>query len=1263
MNRRKTGAEIPLPVFSCSWTFMYHRSLLHKFATTYISTRCDSFKHDMIDIVFDKGVQPRMHSFEDQINHLLQETARAYTLFKEVDDVERMNKTNLFSQKLMNREFTIGFAGHFSAGKSSMINALTGEQLLPSSPIPTSANIVKIHKATNDFAIVYMQDQQPVKFSGDYDFETVKEFCKDGHAVSQIEIGHESSVLPEGITVMDTPGVDSTDDAHRMSTESSLHLADIVFYMMDYNHVQSELNFGFTKQLMKYNDNLYLIVNQIDKHRENELTFTQFKESVHDSFKAWGVIPKDIFFTSLKDANHPYNDFTEVREIVMYSMNNWQDQLVKSSTNTLIKLHDEHLEYLTDEIEECQSTFANVLSEDEWEDKEEIRKTAAHYQNQAKLLSSKAWSDNFEANRKNLLDNATMMPYELRDKLKSYLEAKQENFKVGLFFSGKKTEEERNTRGQLVEKEYDTVIQSQIAGHMRSLMKQSLKDVGLLTDEQSLAIDQMEFHPPIQIIDEQIQKGSLVTADSVLNFANRVTDATKKWFIQQTDGWKNVHAKVIEDLPEDDFGQADSKSRAYQEKLLAIETLEQLHKQHVGFTKEWDNPSRNTNSNSAELVKKWVQNHELAEQQMVPFDSSMIVEKDTEDNVMEHPSDRPETAGIAVNDTLSRAKYIANQIEHIQGFSEVAQYLQTKSQRLEKQDFTIALFGAFSAGKSSFSNALMGANVLPVSPNPTTAAINKIRPVTEHNPHETADVKLKTKDQFFEDVASSFHAIGINVVSLDEAYKKANDIENMTLENEGLQVHKAFIRAFKEGYSTFKEQLGETLRVNRDEFEAFVAQENKSCFVDTIDFYYDCQLTRMGVTLVDTPGADSINARHTGVAFEYIRNADAILFITYYNHAFARADREFLIQLGRVKDAFELDKMFFIVNAIDLAANEEEANDVKNYVTNELQRFGIRFPRVYGVSSLQALKEKEESVQLNSGMEVFEQSFQQFLSEDLKAMTVQALAEETEKTVARLASLIEQTEVNLSRKEERLQELRLLEQKIRQRFTSSAAGVITKNSYQELDELLYYVLQRVYYRYPDFFKESYNPSVFSNKSSAEALDFALKETLAMLSFDFEQEMRVTNFRLNQWIGKALQQRQKDEMHELKESNNSFSFMPYEIAEAKLLDFEGPFEDSTKYSHVKSHYKNNKSFFEKNEKEKLRDELQDATKPEAEKYLNTQNVRMRDWARGVIDLEAEGLRQHLLRESLQQLDSERAAMQEGSRLEEWRAVYKNLSEGE
>ena len=117
-----------------------------------------------------------------------------------------------------------------------------------------------------------------MKYEGTWFTRAVKSFSKDGAAVSLVEIGHKQSALPYGITVMDTPGVDSTDDAHRLSTESALHLADLVFYTMDYNHVQSELNFRFTKELMRYNENVYLIINQIDKHRESEISFAEFQK-------------------------------------------------------------------------------------------------------------------------------------------------------------------------------------------------------------------------------------------------------------------------------------------------------------------------------------------------------------------------------------------------------------------------------------------------------------------------------------------------------------------------------------------------------------------------------------------------------------------------------------------------------------------------------------------------------------------------------------------------------------------------------------------------------------------------------------------------------------------------------------------------------------------------------------------------------------------------------------------------------------------------
>ncbi len=50
---------------------------------------------------------------------------------------------------------------------------------------------------------------------------------------------------------------------------------------MDYNHVQSELNFMYTKNLLRHDVRLYLIINQIDKHQSNELSFLSYKQSVY----------------------------------------------------------------------------------------------------------------------------------------------------------------------------------------------------------------------------------------------------------------------------------------------------------------------------------------------------------------------------------------------------------------------------------------------------------------------------------------------------------------------------------------------------------------------------------------------------------------------------------------------------------------------------------------------------------------------------------------------------------------------------------------------------------------------------------------------------------------------------------------------------------------------------------------------------------------------------------------------------------------------
>lgn len=1197
-----------------------------------------------------------MTNLDEQLQQLIEETATCGKLFEKNEDETRLEKIHLFGEKLTKQEYMIGFAGHFSAGKSSMINALTGGDLLPSSPIPTSANIVKVRKSEDDYAIIHLLDKTATKYTSTRFSEAIKSFSKNGDEVGLVEIGHHASSLPEGITVMDTPGVDSTDDRHQLATESALHLADLVFYTMDYNHVQSELNFTFTKELLRYNSNVYLIINQIDKHRESELPFEQFKQSVEESFRMWGVEPKGIFYTSLRELDHPHNDFTKVKAIVDGAMDDWQTHFYANAVQTLKKLEDEHQLFLDEKIVETKEQFEDVLAEDEWDQLGVYEQELRALLKTIELVEDDLFSRNFDRARYELIDNATITPFETRELLKSYLESLSSRFKVGFLFGAKKTQEEKRARKERLEENLTQLLHTEIDTHLRLLMKKTLKEANILTDERSLAIDAMDFTVSLESLEKDFQSSDTITGDTVLNFAKQMRTNIQHVYKNLTAQWKEEMAEIVAESGAQTSGKLKEDIEILTKKVEALKIVERFKTAKEQFQKQLAYPSMDIVKARDLFIQSWQKEIELLEvtnfeEEFTAVNSEQIVEeKEEQTELLMHDGE--------IEREVERARQMAKALQPVDGFSSMADYLKEKANRLGNQSFTVALFGAFSAGKSSFSNALIGEKILPVSPNPTTATINRIRPIEEGKAHDTADVMLKTEARMTEDILRSFEALGISIASLEEAKEKVAAALDVKLSDERLQIHKAFIAAFGRGYEAYRKQLGATIHVPREEFVRFVAEEERSCFVESIDFYYDCELTRQGITLVDTPGADSINARHTDVAFEYIRNADAILFVTYYNHAFARADQEFLIQLGRVKDAFEMDKMFFIVNAIDLAKDVEEAEAVKDYVAGELQKFGIRRPRVHGLSSIEALEAKmtNDAYPL---MEAFEQEFHHFLEHDLKGLAVQGLTEEMEKTIERLSLLIERTENNLLRKEERLLELATLEKKIKARYEKDVSDVFIQNAKNELNELIHYVLQRVFLRFNDFFKEAYNPAVFSRQSKDGALKTALDDLTKLVGFDLTQEMKVTNLRMSQFVERQLAERGKIEAKALKELEETISPVPYEPKEAAFLTFETPFENPAQYAKANKFYKNERAFFEKGDNEKTKVYLEDALKKEAASYLAVQETRLSEWQTKWIGEEVVALQNHLLTESLAQLASERALLEQEEKLAQWRRLYDQI----
>ncbi|TBL68566.1 dynamin family protein [Paenibacillus thalictri] len=532
----------------------------------------------------------------------------------------------------------------------------------------------------------------------------------------------------------------------------------------------------------------------------------------------------------------------------------------------------------------------------------------------------------------------------------------------------------------------------------------------------------------------------------------------------------------------------------------------------------------------------------------------------------------------------------------IRALASVARAMREKAGRLASSRFTIALFGAFSAGKSSFANALIGQRVLPVSPNPTTAAINKIMPPEADWPHGSVKVKMKTLDALGSDILHSLKVLGSESADLPSAIRAIGKLSPAHVTAKG-KPHFTFLKAVEKGWTAAEPHLGQELRVGLDEFREYVADESKSCFVDYIELYYSNPLTEQGIVFVDTPGADSINARHTGVAFNYIKNADAILFVTYYNHAFSQADREFLLQLGRVKDSFEMDKMFFIVNAADLASSQEELDGVVKHVEDNLLTHGIRHPRIYPVSSQRALEGKlagDAELQEQSGLPPFERDFVQFSLEELTEIAVRSGEQEVKRAANVLEQWMVEAQSDVQQRQRKAETIREAHAAAKRQLLDTSASNDERELAKEIQELLYYVKQRTSYRYGELFNLAFNPSAFreDGRDTKTLMQSAWDDLLGMIAFDLTQESLATTLRIENKMNELGRKRYAAWEEQIAGKVDAYSAGEYEPGRYVTPQLELKLEvEDVQVRWLAGFYKNAKAFFEGDGKAKLKNELE------------------------------------------------------------------------
>ena len=114
--------------------------------------------------------------------------------------------------------------------------------------------------------------------------------------------------------------------------------------------------------------------------------------------------------------------------------------------------------------------------------------------------------------------------------------------------------------------------------------------------------------------------------------------------------------------------------------------------------------------------------------------------------------------------------------------------------------------------------------------------------------------------------------------------------------------------------------------------------------------------TLKDVTLVDTPGTNSIIVEHAALTESFVHRAELVLFVTSSDHPFTESERQFLQFLkgkwGR--------KVLFILNKIDLKS-PEELKEIVTFVEKNCYRLLGFEPKILLMSAKDAYQAKVEN--------------------------------------------------------------------------------------------------------------------------------------------------------------------------------------------------------------------------------------------------------------------------------------------------------------
>jgi GTP-binding protein EngB required for normal cell division len=182
--------------------------------------------------------------------------------------------------KLAEDRFVLAVVGQFKCGKSSLMNAVIGRELLPTGVLPVTSAVTILKYGPHEQLVIphqnsILSEKAPVTSLPKY-------VTQEGNPGNQKQIKAVYVELPlpflrRGAQFVDTPGVGSAIDANTATTMAFLPQCDAAVFVTSVDSPMTAVETAFLTDIRQYAEKLFVVVNKIDllegREREEVLAY------------------------------------------------------------------------------------------------------------------------------------------------------------------------------------------------------------------------------------------------------------------------------------------------------------------------------------------------------------------------------------------------------------------------------------------------------------------------------------------------------------------------------------------------------------------------------------------------------------------------------------------------------------------------------------------------------------------------------------------------------------------------------------------------------------------------------------------------------------------------------------------------------------------------------------------------------------------------------------------------------------------------------